>query len=104
MFSWMHILWIAPAFTCLGFIACGLLASAGPIANNEEQIEDLQLALFKATKKIETMCNNCETSIELNAKMKDLQAVLEEKKTLAKSNSQLRGMLMRLQAGGRLGK
>ena len=104
MFSWMHILWIAPAFTCLGFLACGLLASSGPIANNEEQIEDLQLALFKATKKIETMCEKCETSIELNAKVKDIQAILEEKKWLAQSNRQLRGRIARLEYSGRLAK
>jgi hypothetical protein len=104
MVSWRHIFWVAPIFTCIGFIVTGLLASAGPIARKEDEITALQSALREATKKLDTVCDECGLSIELNAKMKDLQAVLEEKKTLAKSNSQLRGMLMRLQAGGRLGK
>jgi hypothetical protein len=100
----MHILWIAPTFTCLGFIACGLLASAGPITQKEDEIAALQSALRQATKKLETVCGECGLSIELDAKIKDLAAVIEEKESLAKSNSQLRGMLMRAQAGGRLAK
>ena len=104
MVNWMHILWVAPIFCCLGFIACGLMASAGPIANNEEQIEDLQLELFKATKKIDSMCVECGLSIELNAKIKDLSAVLEERKMMVNSIRQLRGTINRMEASGRLGK
>ena len=102
MVSWLHIFWVAPAFAALGFIACGLLVSAGPITNNEEQIEKLQLDLFKAEKKLDTMCEGCVLSIALNAKMKDIEALLEELKTLKRSNSQMRGTLQRLWVKGRM--
>ena len=72
MVSWLHIFWVAPIFGAIGFITCGLLVSSGPITNNEKQIEKLQLDLFKAEKKLDTICEECGLSIELNAKMKDI--------------------------------
>ena len=104
MVSWMHILWIAPAFTCLGFIACGLMASAGPIKKNETDISRLQKNLFEAETKLARMCDDCNIANELDAKIHDITALLEEKKSLTNSNRQLRGMVFRLQASGRLGK
>lgn len=104
MFSWMHILWIAPIFTCLGFLACGLMASAGPIKKNETDISRLQKNLFEAEAKLARLCDDCNVANELDAKMQDLKAVLEEKKSLKNSNVQLRGIIMRMSASGRLAK
>ena len=104
MFSWMHILWIAPAFTCLGFIACGLMASAGPIKKNETDIYRLQKNLHEAETKLARMCDDCNIANVLDAKIHDITALLEEKKSLTNSNRQLRGMVFRLQASGRLAK
>jgi hypothetical protein len=102
MVSWGHIFWVAPAFAALGFITCGLLVSAGPITNNEEQIEKLQLDLFEAEKKLDTMCEGCVLSIELNAKMKDIEALLETQKQLKRSNSRMNATLQRLYVKGRM--
>ena len=102
MVSWMHILWVAPIFTCIGFIVTGLLASAGPIAKKEDEITALQSALREAMKKLDTMCEKCDVALELNGKIKDLSVILQEKKTLINSNRQLRGTLARLEAKGRM--
>jgi hypothetical protein len=100
----MHILWIAPASALIGFIVCGLWASAGPIKSNETDISRLQKNLFEAESKLARMCDDCSVANELDAKMHDLKAVLEEKKSLKNSNVQLRGIIMRMSASGRLAK
>ena len=104
MVSWMHILWVAPIFCCLGFLACGLLESAGPIKSNEDNIYRLQKSLYEAEAKLSRMCEDCNIANELDAKIHDISALVEEKKSLTNSNRQLRGMVFRLQASGRMAK
>ena len=104
MVNWTHIFWVAPVFAALGFIACGLLASAGPIKSNENDISRLQKNLYEAENKLARMCDDCFVASTLDAKMRDIEALLETQKTLKRSNSQMRGTLQRLWVKGRLGK
>ena len=104
MVSWLHVFWVAPVFFCIGFIVTGLRVSAGPIKSNETDISRLQKNLYEAESKIARMCDDCNIANELDAKMHDLKAVLEEKKSLKNSNVQLRGIIMRMSASGRLAK
>ena len=104
MVSWLHIFWVAPVFFCIGLIVTGLWVSAGPIKSNETDISRLQKNLFEAEAKLARMCDDCFVANELDAKIHDITALLEEKKSLTNSNRQLRGMVFRLQASGRMAK
>ena len=104
MVSWLHIFWVAPVFFFAGFIVTGLMVSAGPIKSKETDISRLQKNLFEAESKLARMCDDCSIANELDAKIHDITALLEEKKSLTNSNRQLRGMVFRLQASGRMAK
>jgi hypothetical protein len=104
MVSWLHIFWVAPAFFGIGLIVTGLWASAGPIKSNENDISRLQKNLYEAENKLARMCDDCFVASTLDAKMRDIEALLETQKTLKRSNSQMRGTLQRLWVKGRLGK
>ena len=102
MFSWMHILWIAPAFSCLGFLACGLMASAGPIKKNETDISRLQKNLYETENKLARMCDDCSVAMTLDAKMRYIDDLLETQKQLTRSNSRMNATLQRLYVKGRM--
>lgn len=90
MVSWMHILWAAPAFTILGFLCCVRITGG--------KLEEAETELYRERSARRNQCDRCDEKLKAEAAEADKRALLEEISTNRRTNSQLRGMVERLQA------
>lgn len=87
MVSWLHIIWVAPAFSMLGFIACALFAS--------QRLAEVEDRLYETQRKLRGQCERCDAGFRAEAAEADKKALEEQLRTVRNSNNQLRGMVVR---------
>lgn len=90
MVSWLHVIWVAPFFTILGFIACAFLVGG--------RLTDVETQLYNQRALRRDQCKSCDEKIRADAAEGDKRALMEQVSTARRTNSQLRGMIARLQA------
>jgi hypothetical protein len=90
MVSWLHVIWVAPFFVILGFMACALFVGG--------RLEDVETQLYNQREMRRCQCKVCDQKIRADAAEGDKRALMEQVATARRTNSQLRGMIARLQA------
>lgn len=79
MVSWMHVIWVAPFFTILGFIACAFFVGG--------RLEDVETQLYNQRALRRDQCKSCDEKIRAAAAECDKRAMIEEVSKLKRSNS-----------------